>query len=144
MRNAEFQDASCGFLHQGIAMRKARCKGCGRLIDWSAERGTRLANISCPCGGQLERVIRREDAYVAARQLQRRPRAPRVRCAVCGKWRAADGHFYRRLEVASRLAGRTGLAYPGVDLLPAGAIVCWAHVTVPTAVAGAIHDAHAN
>ena len=35
-------------------MSRAVCATCGRMTHWSASRGARLADLRCPCGGELK------------------------------------------------------------------------------------------
>ena len=34
----------------------AICKICNKPLDWKASRGSRLADLKCPCGGELKKA----------------------------------------------------------------------------------------
>jgi hypothetical protein len=49
------------------------CRTCGRLSNWAQEKGTRLADRPCRCGGRLKRTT-----------PVKRPDGAPVQCMACG------------------------------------------------------------
>ena len=45
-------------------MSLAKCRSCGRLVNWLARKGTRLKDVRCPKCNTSVRALRNED-YLA-------------------------------------------------------------------------------
>jgi hypothetical protein len=89
----------------------AICKACGRRKHWRAQRGQRLADRRCQCGGKLT-------AKTAGRPSEAKGLSYTV-CAICER-RTLKPVI---LTVPVRVWGRAGMD----RLLPAGSRVCRWH-----------------
>lgn len=90
-------------------MAYANCASCGKEIYWRAQRGVRLVDIRCSCGGELR-------GKTSGQTSKTKGRSYNV-CAVCGR---------RRLHlVALPSERRTWMSPP--KSVQAGATVCATH-----------------
>ncbi len=101
-------------------MPDAICKTCGRTTYWRAQRGAKLANFKCKCGGDLRR-----------RPIERKKvECTTGRCALCGRRRQAPGGGLLLPRSTRFELFRHGdkQAFK-IEILPAGTMVCWSHST---------------
>lgn len=102
----------------------ARCETCGALLHWRAQRGTRLADFRCTCGGRFKAVA--QDGSPITRHP--RPRAGRVACVLDGRRRMMPGPTVYR----SPFEFAVPLFWDGlVQLVRRGDPVCWYHDLEP-------------
>lgn len=90
-------------------MASATCKACAKEVYWRAQRGVRLADLRCQCGGELQ-------GKTAGQASKTKGRTYKM-CAACGK---------RRLYLVALPSERRAIFLHG-RMLPAGALVCPMH-----------------
>jgi hypothetical protein len=61
-------------------MAHARCIECGKVVSWRAQRGSRLTDLRCSCGGELKGMT--------AGQKSKNKGIKYVTCWLCGKRKA--------------------------------------------------------
>lgn len=99
-------------------MPDAICKVCGETTYWRAQRGTRLADYKCKCGGELKR-----------KDIERK-KLDRItgHCALCGRRRSVPGGGVILSHSESFQLFHPGDGMPAtIQILPAGAMICWSH-----------------
>jgi hypothetical protein len=123
-------------------MPTAICKACGHTRSWRNQRGVRLADMACGCGGALCAATwdAAQRKYVPRSATGKTKGRRRVACAICGCMRMDAG----RNVMAPPFPFREPRGKP--EVLPAGSIVCWHHQIMPvrvTTVADAVRLYHA-
>jgi hypothetical protein len=109
-------------------MPTAICTTCNKSHHWRNQRGARLADMRCVCGGKLARAQWDGDKYVVPAKLSTK-RGKAVTCYLCGRQRFGRNAFQitepRVIEI--NYWAIPGPGYAMKVELPAGESFCWWH-----------------
>lgn len=100
-------------------MPTAKCKNCGKEIHWRNQRGNRLSDYTCECGGKFGRET------VPNRGPSKTKGTTYGKCAVCGR-KKMIGHGGIIIDETTRYETRDYEKHEDVIItVDAGGVVCW-------------------